>query len=412
MLLGLFSDIDEKVLCELADAKGRVKRITIPLKLFKLLEQFKDKRNIDDIQMHESSELSQPSDVDKFRDFVLNYCLPNKILIHHNEQDFSGAAVIQKDIMQFKQPLLLPWLINPIANLLTAFYNPITVVALFVLTIVSQCAFYLVYEPNVSLSFTNLQASDGFVAILLLIIGLFIHEFGHATAAYKYGSRKVEIGVGWYIYFLVFYADLSETWSLPRKQRALVDFGGMYFQGIYTLVLTLIYAQNPNTSLFYSILFLNFAFLWNLNPFLRMDGYWLASDILGIANLRKEATMEFRYLASRIFKQPIQRERSIYLSKKSRISLGVYAILSNLFFIWLCYILSDRIFFSLSEGLPNRLQAISNQEEWLEIAFSITLLAFQVFVLYFISRFVIKMLNGAIRWFFQYQNKANKGSRE
>lgn len=45
----------------------------------------------------------------------------------------------------------------------------------------------------------------------------------------------------------------------------------------------------------YMIIIMNFGFVMTLNPFFKFDGYWMASDILGVPNLRQRSKEIIRY---------------------------------------------------------------------------------------------------------------------
>ncbi|MDQ0497132.1 site-2 protease family protein [Paenibacillus brasilensis] len=67
------------------------------------------------------------------------------------------------------------------------------------------------------------------MSLILLLLSILFHEFGHVVAAYRYGIRPRDIGIGLYMLVPVMFVDLSEAWKLPRKQRVVIDFAGIYF---------------------------------------------------------------------------------------------------------------------------------------------------------------------------------------
>lgn len=96
------------------------------------------------------------------------------------------------------------------------------------------------------------------------------------------------------------YTDVTEVWRLRRTDRCIVNLAGVYFQMYILLaVLALFYATGSDT-LRYMILTLNLGFIMTLNPFFKFDGYWIASDVLGIPNLRNRSKELLNYLYSRI----------------------------------------------------------------------------------------------------------------
>lgn len=140
------------------------------------------------------------------------------------------------------------------------------------------CVFY---------SFPHMKKSNGSLVsmLLLLLCSTIFHEIGHISASIRYGIVPRWAGVGIYFTSPVAFVDVDETWKLPQKQRFIVDVGGIYFQLIIVCIYSSIY------SIFKKFVFLQAAYLliisaiFNLNPFLKYDGYWVFSDILGVYNL-------------------------------------------------------------------------------------------------------------------------------
>lgn len=61
-----------------------------------------------------------------------------------------------------------------------------------------------------------------------------------------------------------------------------------------------------NDILRYLILIMNLGFAMTLNPFFKFDGYWIASDLLGVPNLRQRSLELFSYMWNRLKKRPIK----------------------------------------------------------------------------------------------------------
>lgn len=122
-------------------------------------------------------------------------------------------------------------------------------------------------------------------------------------------------------------------------QRAMVDFGGIYFQLIFIPILYVFYLTTSSGVFLYAI-FLNYvSALFNLNPIFRFDGYWIFSDITGIPNLRKRSLELLRYFFQRFIAKRKNITEPVFLriSGKIKSFLCVYGIVSTCFFILLFY---------------------------------------------------------------------------
>jgi putative peptide zinc metalloprotease protein len=112
-----------------------------------------------------------------------------------------------------------------------------------------------------------------------------IHEIGHATSAGYFGAKHGGIGGGFYLFTPVYFADVTDIWKLDKMKRIVVNLSGMYFELIFCSLLAFIgYVINNDTLLMISII-VCIKTLFNLNPFLRSDGYWVVSDLTSKPNL-------------------------------------------------------------------------------------------------------------------------------
>jgi putative peptide zinc metalloprotease protein len=130
----------------------------------------------------------------------------------------------------------------------------------------------------------------------LSAFAVLMHELGHAAAAYRCGARRVSIGVGWYVAFPVAFADLSESWAWSRRQRMLVDLAGVWLQGLMATLYVVLHLATDDGVFLAAATAVSASMAWNLNPLLRMDGYWLLADWIGVPNLRREAAASVRFL--------------------------------------------------------------------------------------------------------------------
>lgn len=146
----------------------------------------------------------------------------------------------------------------------------------------------IIYFNEVMSAPLNIESTLTF--FLFSFIGITFHEFGHATAADYYGAKHGGIGGGFYLFMPVYYADVSDIWKLRKDKRIVVNLAGVYFEIIYSLVIVTLGMLMKN---FFFISFgcvFSLYTLFNLNPFLRSDGYWVLADILSKPNLLKSST--------------------------------------------------------------------------------------------------------------------------
>ncbi len=169
-----------------------------------------------------------------------------------------------------------------------------------------------------------------FVATIGILI---IHEFGHASALYAFGLIPKEICFGIYMYFPVFYTDVSGAWMLDKKKRIVVDCGGFYFQIILSAILILACKLTGKDSLLLKVLLWDnlFMILYNLNPLFRFDGYWLFSDFLDAPNLRPRSMMAVSDLLARLSSEKYRNNKRVL-----SFSYYFYGIISVVFILATC----------------------------------------------------------------------------
>ena len=148
------------------------------------------------------------------------------------------------------------------------------------------CTFLIVASAlSVYSAGTRLGALDSGWLVLISYLSLVIHECGHVSAVYCYGLAAGRGGIGVYMFIPVFFVDLSSAWRLSVRQRVVVDLGGMYFQILTTIPLSIMGIVFHDSR--YCMMALSVACMTaiNLLPFARLDGYWILSDSLGLDNL-------------------------------------------------------------------------------------------------------------------------------
>lgn len=152
---------------------------------------------------------------------------------------------------------------------------------------------------------------------LLVLYGSFViakvfHEFGHALACKKFG---VQTGAGGEVHvmgimFLVFtpmpYVDASSSWAFRSKwHRIVVGAAGMLVELALAGVALAVWAHTAEGStinaLAYNVVFIASVstIIFNANPLLRYDGYYILSDLLEIPNLAQRSKEYLHYLVKR-----------------------------------------------------------------------------------------------------------------
>ncbi len=126
--------------------------------------------------------------------------------------------------------------------------------------------------------------------LLLMVLGLVViatalHEIGHATAARYGGAKPGVMGAGIYIVWPAFYTDVTDAYRLNRKGRLRVDLGGVYFNVLFVLLIAGAYFFTGFEPLLILIIVQHMQIFQQFLPFLRLDGYYILSDLTGVPDM-------------------------------------------------------------------------------------------------------------------------------
>ncbi len=122
-----------------------------------------------------------------------------------------------------------------------------------------------------------------------------LHELGHALACKHYGGHCHEIGLMLLAFTPCLYANVSDAWMLPGKwQRMAVSGAGMMVElGLAAICTFVWWFSGPGmlNAICLKVMFVGSVstVVFNGNPLLRYDGYYLLADLWEVPNLRQRA---------------------------------------------------------------------------------------------------------------------------
>ena len=197
-----------------------------------------------------------------------------------------------RNYIKCKRILISRKLVHRLASKFKFLFNSATLFILF--PPITSLNIYFLFSTSINGDLLMYWSDYPIIVCAIFFLGVF-HELGHASALTKYRQKPNEIGVGIYFIFPVFYSNVTSTWLLPRKEKILVNVGGMYFQLLINSVLILLIILPVSLPLHLIQIIRNIALynifivIYNLLPFLRQDGYWIYADLFGIRNLMSRA---------------------------------------------------------------------------------------------------------------------------
>jgi putative peptide zinc metalloprotease protein len=133
---------------------------------------------------------------------------------------------------------------------------------------------------------TTLYEPTRLLAVLAaIVIATAFHEVGHASACHYGGARPGVMGVGLYLVWPAFYCDVTESYRLGRAGRLRTDLGGVYFNGIFALLMGAAYLATGQEPLLLVAFLQHMLAVQQLLPLLRFDGYYVLSDLTGVPDI-------------------------------------------------------------------------------------------------------------------------------
>lgn len=233
--------------------------------------------------------------LDELHDFLQNsYTIPRERLQSALEQLCACGIIkdIQDSAIHVPTRRKGPWLMVPLlpASLLTPFTNFLSkylyVRWVWAAVVLGMALHVLAWIQHGKITLTIVHGHSQFAtAIGLLLFSGMMHEFGHAAACRNRGVRHGPVGIMIYTVFPALYTDVNEAWRLCSRDRLLVDSAGLLISFLLASIGAAMFVLAPNYPSAILLVLNDSLLLINLNPFLKMDGYWIISDLLRVPNL-------------------------------------------------------------------------------------------------------------------------------
>lgn len=206
-------------------------------------------------------------------------------------------------LLRLQVPLFHPGrLLDAMLPLVRRLLTPLTVaLATAVVFIAGLLVLLRLQDVTDALPHVQQLPAAGSVLVLLVIFVVvkLLHELAHALTARHFGAECSECGVMLLIFTPVLYTNVTDSWTLPRWQRMCVTGAGMATELLLAASCLLLWWQATDPTLRFvlfnaAVLCSVNTLLFNGNPLLRFDGYFLLSDALRIPNLASRSSAVVR----------------------------------------------------------------------------------------------------------------------
>jgi putative peptide zinc metalloprotease protein len=261
----------------------------------------------------------------------------------------------------FDPDKLLTWMLPHLRWIFTLTFAAVSVGVMTTALLLVTTHFETFYEKLPSYHEFFSFGTIGYLWVALGVVKV-IHEFGHGLSCKAFGGEVHEMGALFLVFSPCLYCNVSDAWTLPSKwKRIIISFAGIYVELIIASIATFIWWNTPsmpfvnNLSLSLMVVCSVSTVVFNANPLMRYDGYYILADWLEIPNLRDRSNRFLQRLAMDwclgIEVQPEQ-----YMSLWRRTLFVIYAIISYIY----RWVVTFSILYFMSRFLkPYKLEVIS-----------------------------------------------------
>ena len=346
------SDAESDMVLCVIPSEGYPVRFVVPAIYMELVQKFNGQRTEDGAIAAFLDDHPGSFEREWLKRLVHQSLFPKGILVRA-DQDPARVVVSsqpKRGLLFLKLPIIPAQIVDVIAKNLRFMYSRIATSIFLALFVWTHIYIYTeIFEQN-GINANNLAIRDVLILMVVSTFATLFHEFGHASAAARFGCKSMTIGWGVYIIYTVLWTDVSDAWRLPRHQRAIVDISGVYFEGIFAIAVSFFYIYTNNNVFLIAIMFINISMVYNFNPFLKMDGYWLMSDLFGIVNLRSQQWAWIQNMVSRFFGSAVS--TSDNLRPRAKLALAIYSGVGSIAFIYFMFLFFKFVVFSVAAGYP------------------------------------------------------------
>ena len=330
-----------------------------------LIQLFDGQRSYEEIAHAYSSQTGHEFSVEEVREFTAAldgldfwYKTPQEKNIQLMQKTTEERRKLLKsrksrfgDLSEIPFPAVNPdkfvtWLYNRTSFVYTWWFTLATVLLVTITVAISIAHWDEVGRDTMEFfTFANKSWYDLLVFYLLAVVALCWHELGHAHACKHYGGRVPAMGFMLIYLTPAFFTDTTEGFVKgSRYQRFIIAMAGAWSELYICSVATFIWwgtapGSSVHNAAYLMVLMTGIAgLLINWNPLMKLDGYYMLSEALGLADLKENSTAYVSSWVKRhIWRLPVDVP---YVPKKRRLSFAVYALLSGAYSYTVLYILA------------------------------------------------------------------------
>jgi putative peptide zinc metalloprotease protein len=193
--------------------------------------------------------------------------------------------------------------------------------------------------------FSEKTWGDVLVFYVSAIVAMCWHETGHGHATKHYGGRVPAMGFLLIYLTPAFYTDTTEGQvTATRHQRFIIAMAGAWSELYICVAATIVWwdtaPDTPAHDVAYVMMLITgiASILINFNPLMKLDGYYMMCESLGLGELKEDSTAYVSsWLKRHVWDLPVEVP---FVPRSRRLGYVVYALLSGLYSYTVLFVLA------------------------------------------------------------------------
>jgi putative peptide zinc metalloprotease protein len=194
-------------------------------------------------------------------------------------------------------------------------------------------------------NFAHKTWGDVGIFYILAVLTMCWHEIGHGHACKHFGGRVRAMGFLLIYLTPAFFTDTSEGVIKATKfENFIISLAGVWSELLICAVATIVWwGTPPDTTVhelaYFLMLMTGFAsVLINWNPLMKLDGYYMLTELGGLPDLKENSTAYVSAWVKRyIWQLPVDVP---YVPRRRRLGYALYGVLSGVYSYTVLYVLA------------------------------------------------------------------------
>ena len=333
-----------------------------------LAQLFDGNRSYEEIATLYSGQTGAEYSVDEIREFAATleaeefwYRTPqekNLLLMQKDAEKRRKALKTTKsrwgDLAQITFPAVNPdkfitWLYERTAFIYTWWFTCITLVFFAIMAAITAAHWSDIGRDTLYFfNFSQKTWADAGTFYIVAVVSMCWHEMGHGHACKHYGGRVPAMGFLLIYLTPAFYTDTTEGDVLAsRYQRMVIAMAGMWSELYICAGATIVWWLSPPDTMLHSVAYMMMlitgiaSVLINFNPLIKLDGYYILCEILGLMDLKENSTAYVSAWVKRhVWKLPVEVP---FVPRRWRLGYAAYALASGVYTYTLLYLVAGLV---------------------------------------------------------------------